>query len=782
MLTMPRRFVPTRPAALILTLALLALPVTPLQPPDNKQDSALPYIYYYADTLNSLVIERVDGSDSQVLAELPPENSLFTSFNWSPSGKWVAWRNGQWNGPAYVKFTPWVMRGDGSERRHLPDETHDVVFMRWSPTDDVLFVVDEPRGIQTVKMMLWDVPSGALLAQFTYDNLAAADYLSYAQYGWEADGQYAYAVVPTYDTQTLIILSRNGAIESFVFGENWAHDLGDFTRGRALYIAQRQEDSYEPRLIMQDLASSREVVVLTDDREVEGDAYWNDQLTHAILQLVWRSDDNRIVRTEYHALNWVDETVIPLPDALSVRLSSDHGNSPYRLWSSDGQFAALREGENGLAVLNAQTGDVHTIGIENIVGWYWSTSDPALWIQSTGSMAYRYEPESQELVRVPAFDGGSEYSRYQSSPDGTIVARLPGVLGPLVNVETGKKIPFIHHSLAQAGMHLNGVAWHASGDWYMTGEIIFYAGGGNGPEAITLYSRDGTLRRELGKCFSLGSCADFVPERAVPYLRSGQTQPVVVEPVLTLKHDKLIETVAWSPTENLLAAYGLSSPPSEGEATLTIWRVAGNEAHQVETFPVDIVCDYYPGSCLMMWRDDDTIVFDNRHDAAWVLDLTTHEAHSIPKTSHKISPDGLYRVELSEGKLEIVDIERDIVAVKAEREEDVNSGFRLWHWLSEGHTLLVQRYDGRILRWDGADIRPIGSGALMWGYAYHERTDLLATGSLYSRVSIIDTAAGEHLADINWASSALAFNADGTLLAAGGTELVSIWDMTRYRH
>jgi hypothetical protein len=67
-LTMTNRFVPTRPAALILTLLLLALPVTPLQPPDNKQESTLPYIYYYADTLKR-VIER--GRHSRILTELP---------------------------------------------------------------------------------------------------------------------------------------------------------------------------------------------------------------------------------------------------------------------------------------------------------------------------------------------------------------------------------------------------------------------------------------------------------------------------------------------------------------------------------------------------------------------------------------------------------------------------------------------------------------------------------------------------------------------------------------
>ena len=382
-------------------------------------------------------------------------------------------------------------------------------------------------------------------------------------------------------------------------------------------------------------------------------------------------------------------------------------------------------------------------------------------------------------------DGGYAQSWFQFSPDGNTVALLPGILGPLVNVETEEKIPLIHHSLAQAGMQLHGVVWHLSGDWYMTGEHIFYAGGGGGPEAMTLYSRDGTLRRELGLCFSYATCAGFVPERAAPYLGNGQAHSVVDEPLLTLQHDQRIEAVAWNPHDHLLAAYGLSLPPrsDDDEATLTIWRVTNTEAHEVETYPVDFVCSQHPGgSCLMTWRDDNTILFDNQYDAAWVLDLTTHEVQSIPRAYYKISPDGLYRVERYDSKFTIVAIERDEIVAEVEREEDVNSGFLLSCWLPEGHTLLVQRYDGRILRWDGTDIQPIGSGAAMHGYAYHEQAELMATGSLYNRVSIIDIGAGKHLTDINWASSALAFNSDGSLLAAGGTELVSIWDMTRYRH
>jgi WD40 repeat protein len=365
---------------------------------------------------------------------------------------------------------------------------------------------------------------------------------------------------------------------------------------------------------------------------------------------------------------------------------------------------------------------------------------------------------------------------YRFAPDGTIVmdSKWPG---SLVSVETGDPIPLIHHSLAQAGMTLAGAIWHPSSNWYMTGEHIFYAGGGGGPEAITLYSRDGSLRRELGLCFSYDTCAGFVPDRVIPHLGPGRTQSVVAEPVLTLKPETPVEAVAWSPDENVLATYVLPRTQDEA-ATLTLWRVTNNEAHVEETYTVDIACDSYPGSCSMIWREDDTILFDN-YQTVWVFNLTTQEIQTVPSADEPISPDGLYRLEPG-SDLTIIDIERNEVVLQAEPQDVPGYGFPQIYWLPGGHTLLVQQGDGRLFRWDGSYLQPIGSGSMMLGYAYHEQTGLLAGGSLYNRISVVDTQAGEHLADINWASSALSFNADGSLLAAGGTELVSIWDMTRF--
>jgi WD40 repeat protein len=785
---MTKQFVAKLQGIFILSIVIVIFAITPYSSTVIGQSSSLPYIYYLADTLDSLVIERVDGGDSRILTELPDGNTLFTTFDWSPSGEWVAWLNGRWNGPGNVMLTPWIMRSDGNQQRHRLDEFNNTTFLQWSPTDDVLFVVDR-LSLFSSRLMLLDVPSDTILAQFTYENVASVDYSHppYTHYAWSSDGQYAYAVMGAQDTQTLITLSRNGAIKSHVFGETWAFKLEDFTRGRALYNVLRPEVDYQLRMIMQDVGSGKEVVLLTDDREVEGDAYWNASLTYALVQFRWRNEENRLVRTENYLLDWEHNSANPLPEMLSVRLTQDYVSLPYHLWSPNGQFAALVDPDENLHILNVETGDVHVLSIRNVTDWHWSTIDSSLVIQVaqetlSESISYRYEPESQKLARYPILDG-RVYYWLQFSPDGSQLAALPNVTGTLMDMETGERIPLIHHSLAQAGMHTYGIVWHDSGDWYMTGEHIFYSGGGGGPEAMTLYSRDGTLRRELGECFGYTSCAGFVPERAVPFLGSGQPQSVVTEPLLTLKHDQPIEAVAWSPDGKLLATYGFAR--NSDEATLTIWMMTADQAQMVEEYSLSEVCNNHPGSCLMRWIDDTTIAIDNNYNTAFEFDLGMKEVQQIPEGEHEfhpeISQDGLYRADVRERKITIHDVLQGTVVWERALEESANTTFFISYWLPEGHTLLFQQFDRRIFRWDGSEVQEIGSGALMWGYAYHEQAQLLATGSLYSRVSLIDTKLGKRLTDLNWASSALAFNHDGSLLAAGGTELVTIWDTTRYR-
>ena len=391
----------TRSSAIFLTVALFVFLAIPPQLTADQQEYA-PYIYYYADTLKSLVVERVDGSDSRVLTELPPDNTLFSSFGWSPSGEWVAWLNGQWNGPGNVRLTPWIVRSDGREQCcHALDDIHDVTFLKWSPVNDVLYVVDR-LDFSSIRLLLVDVPTDKILAQFSYENPLATDFEFPPQGTWSDDGQQAYAVFAALGTETLITLSPGGTVQARVFGGPREYNLRSFLGGRALFTTRRQQNENVPQLLIQDVTSGREVVILAGDPDAEANAYWNEDLTYALIQLRWFNDDNRVERTEYRLLDWEHQSVIPLPDSTFVQSDDSYIYLSDNLWSDKGSFAALGEDEGRLSVLSARTGELHVVDVENVIDWHWSTSDLTLWIQAgrdepNDSIVYRYEPEFADI-------------------------------------------------------------------------------------------------------------------------------------------------------------------------------------------------------------------------------------------------------------------------------------------------------------------------------------------------------------------------------------------------
>jgi hypothetical protein len=134
-----------------LTIAFAILPV-------QAQDEELPpYLYYYSDVLNAFVIERADGTDSRVIGGglMPSEtNHVVIDPGWSPSGNWLAWTSGTYIFDQRIYQRPWIVSADGSQRISLLDEVRDINDIKWSPTEDLLFVSD----IGNYKNEEWDEP------------------------------------------------------------------------------------------------------------------------------------------------------------------------------------------------------------------------------------------------------------------------------------------------------------------------------------------------------------------------------------------------------------------------------------------------------------------------------------------------------------------------------------------------------------------------------------------------------------------------------------------------
>jgi|GEM_PF-2413268 len=125
-------------------LVALLLLLRPVQAQDPSSVSDAPYIYYYSDVLNGLVIERADGTDSRLLAfplmETP--SRYLTGGEWSPSGEWLTLRElHPWDyGISYGRG--YAVRVDGRTMEML-DSFECIHAMMWYPPQDLLFVMGQ---------------------------------------------------------------------------------------------------------------------------------------------------------------------------------------------------------------------------------------------------------------------------------------------------------------------------------------------------------------------------------------------------------------------------------------------------------------------------------------------------------------------------------------------------------------------------------------------------------------------------------------------------------------
>ena len=118
---------------LMIVCLMLSLTLT-VSAQDTVQTNDAPYIYYYSDALNGFIIERADGTDSRIIGQGVMEEpaSALEGPGWSPSGKWIAWRN-------YSAFEGYVISVDGREIEFL-DQFACVHTMVWHPDKDILLI------------------------------------------------------------------------------------------------------------------------------------------------------------------------------------------------------------------------------------------------------------------------------------------------------------------------------------------------------------------------------------------------------------------------------------------------------------------------------------------------------------------------------------------------------------------------------------------------------------------------------------------------------------------
>ncbi|MDX2139244.1 MAG: WD40 repeat domain-containing protein [Chloroflexota bacterium] len=701
---------------------LVCILIVPLPMLSGQSDNAsleMPYIYYYSDILNSLIIERADGSDSRVLAQSFPHTtgSTFIEFAWSPSGQWVSWFYGLDNGPGNIRFTPMLMRVDGSEVYSFGDMPRNIIAMQWSPNTDILMIAEQVSP-QSRVMKLVNMTDQTILGEVTFDE-TLSDFYDFWSFAWSENGSYVYTYTFNLNTYqyTYISLSITGAVRIEVLGEE--RDIQGVQTIRGTRILQMTEKltyhaESRPQLVMRDIETEQEVGITTVHPDAEARAFWNNDLSYAGIVIEWYGRNHQVINHTYYLLDWQSGDVMHLSQIPPTTEQVDPNQVRFfdwYTWSVDGSYVAFMDEGRRLSVIDITTYTSYPIALEKITALYWSPEASDLYIQIEGtspyeSVTYRYRATTNTLEAFPTLTGRA-YGWLNFSPDDRIVTRLPSEgLVNLIDHVSEQRLPSIHHSLAQTGMDTHGIVWHESGDWYMTGESIFYASGGGGFDAITLYSRDGTLRRELGGCHSTSTCAGFVPPRVIPHLQPGEAESVLTQPIMTLEHDYPIEAMAWSPDGTRLATFGLSRPDKQ-QSQISVWQIA-DESTLIQTYDLNLPLTYDYFAFYLSWTHANILTLETNGGLLVSFDMTTETLTTTATPS-----------------------------------------YRAFNY-------------------------PFGS-------ASSERAQLIAIGSMLRRIVLLDMESEAVIARLNWADDALAFNPNGTLLAAGGTQLVSIWDTTIYR-
>ncbi|HEX2907486.1 MAG TPA: hypothetical protein VHO69_11530 [Phototrophicaceae bacterium] len=211
--------------------ALLLLIVLPVQ----AQTTELPpYIYYFSDNLNAIVIERADGTDSRMLGQglMPPGIASISGPGWSPSGEWFAWESAYKS--EYGEDTTdsgYAVKVDGNayfsgKERGLTRVWH----MEWAPTSDrnillILsgFLSQSDALTSTLTYWLVDVDLNKVLAIYNPNNTGEGRGPSLLQWvldeGYVTFYLYEYVSAADFSTYVRITLYLNGTVKKELIDE-----------------------------------------------------------------------------------------------------------------------------------------------------------------------------------------------------------------------------------------------------------------------------------------------------------------------------------------------------------------------------------------------------------------------------------------------------------------------------------------------------------------------------------------------------------------------------------
>jgi WD40 repeat protein len=720
----------------------------------RAQDDPPPYIYYYSDALNAFVIERADGSDSRLFGErmMPPDTNVVAGPGWSPSGNWFAWTSLKYLPNQPATFVPHALFVDGSQRLTALNAFSNV-WMAWSPTADVLLIIDqdsrtvtidENTGLATVSvhMALVDAVTDSVIAslerRLPYHPERHAPYDGYdskwplvgnfgASGSWSADGQDAVVRYgEPWEDHYFQVFDLNGTITERKISEF------DTRWNRAAGYAESYGGSYDEdtRILVNLITGERTVI---------------DPPANIILPMTWHPDGRYALglagvdnceHDGYACLElWlldVQQGTLQLthPDTV-LRYHAHHRNSEN--WSPDGRYFVFINGSTSrFAYLDMETMDVTeipvTVGIGSVDLYWQSTTHVVLSgdrdSETPSQALYIYDCELQMLTQLEIPHAYQSLPRF--SPDEQLAAFLgSGLFVFDVHSRTIETLPPDSRSYFP-GEEAGEVIWDPSGNWLLlrndTQEPI-----SSGTRFLWngVATAHRSIHREMDSCGITSLCIDWLPAQVDPAnLAPGHDPAPSLSPDSVLLGTHWAWYLSWSPDGTRLLAgrapYERHDPYFlPGESTL--WDVTTGQP--VGTFP------------LVDWNEE----------VEWITDIGTGYIPHFRSTEYVVgleylafSPDGSQRV------------------TRTGVEDTVTSELLLTF------DLAVELDRG--------------------GLAYIPQVNYSPDGRLLAVptpncVSIWDTTTWQVVGAIDHRAQAVAFSPDGRWLAASHSWDIQIWDV-----
>jgi len=759
----------------------------------QDEEVPAPYLYYYSGILNAFVMERADGTNSRMLAQdvMPKTHNAIHRPDWSPSGEWLAWRSGEFGGLGPTYYSGWVIRSDNSQRLSILDHPSDafvnVDVMEWAPDDDLLFVAetnaDANRENAVRRYLLIDAAEEEIVADYQFNPPYIQGDFS-TQFIWLPDEQGVIVYENSFQDGLFLLrivsLLTSGDVVTKEYSVQVA--LGLSPDGYFAYISRD-----ETELVVENLIDNSSITYSLPIRSDPFDRLtWNPEYDLAAYYI--KHEENYDLRL-LDFTTGEDSNIMANVQLMSVRSSHspDLMTGITGVWSPDGIQYLFKTADDSHWLFSLTDGSLTLL--ENFPQYeavIWNENghqlildnDDGVHVYDLISLQSTFVPQVLNLnVAQEHLSGRSFFPSF----DGTYIGLISSTI---INLTNGQSMDISVHSAAvYASPYVWHYEWHNDRNWTITVANVTFAGccGANaytvvrpGPDA-NIYRRELTVR--------WGDSAGWIPDRALTHLVQGQPQSVLQQPSTAYRFPDIIDGLVWNPEGNDVAVVTQSGD-------VFIQTINARTAQQ-PVFVTNAHCSPsgYGLPCPIYWENGiiraGDRVWNIEQERFIDLDNMGHiicdDYGCTESPQDVISDDGRW-IARHHGTNTIHVIDQSTNEIIEHFQGETHETTVAFQWVNT-RLIMITAYTVTIFDANTGEVTTLESvrdrGFEDRFYVARVSSDgrHVAAASITTPVHIWDIATGELVTVLNWYAHDIAFSPDGHWLAAGNTDLVTIWDM-----